>query len=141
MNKAAVDLIASRLPTGLPHPGDPTQNTPPKLLPLPGLKSSGIPPEMAEHFAAQAGFPTADAPKLIAEAILNLLETDGGFTIIPTEDLNALHTQAADAPDGTRIITVHCPTHNTALLELTINKTDQTTIPCHLLATAIEAHH
>jgi len=37
-----------------------------------------------------------------------LLETNGGFTIIPTSELAQLRQDAADAPDGTRIISVHC---------------------------------
>ena len=37
-----------------------------------------------------------------------MLETNGGFTIIPTSELAQLRQDAADAPDGTRIISVHC---------------------------------
>ncbi|EUA18456.1 putative gp80 [Mycobacterium xenopi 3993] len=96
-NAAVAGLIAQRLPEGLLHPGDPNANQPAKLIPLPGLRSTGIPPEMAKQFAAQAGLPSHDVPKLIGEAIVYLLETEG-FAIIPSTELEQLRTQAADAP-------------------------------------------
>ena len=129
-NRAAVDLLAARLAAGLIHPGDPDNNQPPVALPLPGLSSTGIPPEMAEQFAAEAGLPHNDAPRLLAEAIVALLETDlaGGSTIIADTDLAALRTAAADPPGGTRIVAVHCNCDITLanqLLEIAVGNTDR----------------
>jgi hypothetical protein len=99
-NAAAVALIAEKLPEGLTHPGD-GKKQPPKLIPLPGLKNLGISPEQAKHFAQQAGMPANDAPKLIAEALVHLIETDlnGGSTIISNAELAQLRSQAATLGD------------------------------------------
>ena len=129
-NQAAVDLLASRLAAGLVHPGDPDNDQPPIALPLPGLSGTGIPPEMAEAFAAEAGLPHNDAPRLLAEAIVHLLESElaGGSTIVADTDLAALRTAAADAPTGARIVSVHCNcdiTQSNPLLEIAVGNTDR----------------
>lgn len=129
-NQAAVELLAARLASGLVHPGDPERDQPPVAMPLPGLSSTGIPPEMAEHFATEAGLPHNDAPRLLAEAIVALLETElaGGSTIVADTDLAALRTEAAAAPEGRRVIAVHCNCDITLanpLLELTVGNTDR----------------
>lgn len=97
-NTAAVQLIAQRLPKGLVHPGD-GDKQPAKLIPLPGLGGTGIPSEQAAHFAAEAGMPANDTPKLIAEAIVHLIETelDGGSEIIARSELDTLR-EAVAAP-------------------------------------------
>lgn len=102
-----MDLIAERLPTGLVHPGD--ENTKPKVLALPGFASRGIPPEMAKHFADQAGLPPNDAPRVWAEAIVHLIESDGGCVIVPKaewEDVQARSQTPQDA--STHTVAVHC---------------------------------
>src|SRR4029077_2389578 len=96
VNSKAVKLLAERLPSGLIHPGDPDSNEPPKVIPLPGLSNLGMPPGMAAHFAAEAGL-SNDAPKVIAEAIFNVLE-NGGFVIVPETELDQLRAEAA-TPD------------------------------------------
>lgn len=111
-NTAAVALIAERLPEGLMHPGD-GKKQPPKLIPLPGLKNLGISPEQAAHFAKQAGMPANDAPKLIAEAVVHLIETDlnGGSTIISNAELEQLRAQAAtigDVNPNSPTVAIHC---------------------------------
>jgi hypothetical protein len=126
-NRAAVDLLASRLASGLIHPGDPDGNQPPIALLLPGLSSTGIPGEMAKDFADEAGLPANDTPRLIAEAIVYLLETElaGGSTIIADADLNQLRQSAADVDDA-RIVSVycHCDTAN-PLLQLPVTHSDR----------------
>lgn len=129
-NQAAVELLASRLAAGLVHPGDPDNDQAPVALPLPGLSSTGIPPEMAEHFAAEAGLPHNDAPRLLAEAIVALLETElaGGSTIVADAELAALRIAAAQAPEGTRIVGVHCNCDNTLanpLMQIAVGNTDR----------------
>ncbi len=132
-NQAAVDLIAMRLATGIIHPGDPDNRQPATPLLLPGLSGTGIPDEMAAHFAQEAGLPTNNAPRMLAEAIVALLETElaGGSTIIANSDLEQLHIQAAEASTDTRIISVHCTCDATMthpLLELPIANTDRVTV-------------
>lgn len=130
MNGAAVTLLTKRLVAGVVHPGSAEKNMPPTPIPLPGLSSAGIPPEMAKEFADEAGLPSSDAPKLLAEAIVHLIESecDGGSTIIPNTELAALRKAAADAPDGTRIISLHCACDRTMtdpLLEFALGKDDR----------------
>lgn len=128
-NQAAVDLLATRLAAGLLHPGDPERGLPPTPLLLPGLSSTGIPPEMAEHFANQAGLPTNDAPRLLAEAIVHVLETElaGGSTLIADADLAVLRHAAAEAEGDTRVLSVYCscdPTKANPLLALLTTHSD-----------------
>lgn len=129
------DALAARLPAGLIHPGN--TNQPAQALPLPGLSSTGIPPDMAAHFADEAGLPGTDAPRLIAEAIVHLITTDLDCTIIANTDLADLRKTAADAPDSTRIITVHtvCDRRRAnPLIELAVPKTsDRVIVPCSAL--------
>lgn len=139
-------LLAERLAAGLIHPGDPDNNRPPVALPLPGLSSTGIPPEMAEHFAAEAGLPHNDAPRLLAEAIVALLENDlaGGSTIIADAELAALRRAAAEAPAGTRMIALHCNCDNTLtspLLELTVGNGDRVMVNGGRLLRALAARN
>lgn len=137
-NARAATLIAERLPTGIPHPGADGQK--PFMVTLPGLRSTGIPPEMAAQFAQAAGLPHTDTPKLVAEAVVNLLETDGQMTIIDNADLAQLRQDAADAPDGTRIMTLRCTCHGREVFQLVIGKGDRATIDPGLLARAVEMH-
>lgn len=128
-NQRIATLIAERIPHGLQHPGDPTADQPPFAIPLPGLRATGIPPELAARFAADAGLPSTDTPRLIGEALVHMIEADGDSTIIANAELAALRTQAADAPEGIRIITVYDRAdQSTPLFELTIGKTDRAVI-------------
>lgn len=145
-NQAAVELLASRLAAGLVHPGDPDNGQQPIALPLPGLSSTGIPPEMAEQFAAEAGLPHNDAPRLLAEAIVALLETDlaGGSTLIADTDLAALRAAAAEPPGGTRVIGVHCQCDNTQsdpLMQITVGNTDRVMVNGGRLLRALAARN
>ncbi len=136
MMQPFIDTLAARLPAGLIHPGDPDTNQQPQALPLPGLSSTGIPPEMAAHFAEEAGLPGTDAPRLIAEAIAHLITTELDCTLITNTEL-AERQAADDTPGGTRIITVHTPcdrSKTTPILELAITNADRVVIPCNTLA-------
>lgn len=140
MNRAAAALLATRLPAGLVHPGD--EHTKPTPIPLPGLASTGIPPEMAQHFADEAGLPGPHAATLLAEAVIHTLETelDGGSTIIANTELAALRQAAADAPDTTRTISVYClcdRTMSNPLLELAVAKDNRITINAKPLLAAL----
>lgn len=117
MNQAAVDLIARTLPHGLPHPGD--DNTPSRLVPLPGFRSTGMSDEQAEELVGQSS-------KIVAEALVNLLEAE--FEILPKADVAQLRQDAADAPDGTRIISVYTGPTGDPVLMLPVKKSDDRVI-------------
>jgi hypothetical protein len=119
MNQAAVDLIARTIPVGLPHPGD--DNTPPRVVPLPGFRATGMTDEQAEELIGQAA-------KTFAEAMVNLLEAE--FELMTKADAAQLRQDAADAPDGTRIITLHRNDIATEpVMTITLGKTNQVALP------------
>lgn len=138
MTRRAVTFLAERFASGLVHPGTDTQK--PFAIPLPGLRTAGIPEEMAAEFAADANLPTTDTPKLIGEAVVHTMETDGGFRIVDTAELEELQRQAADAPDGARIVTLKCTCHNKPVLELTVDKSDEKQVNVKHLQLALEQH-
>jgi len=71
---ALVDLIENALTTELVHPGT---GDGPVALPLPMFRNGTMPGEMARHFAEEAGLPHANAAKLVAEALVDLLASVG----------------------------------------------------------------
>lgn len=124
-NQAAIDLIARTLPIGLPHPGD--DSTPPRLVRLP-FRATGMSEEQAQEFVG-------DAAKIVAEAMVALIE--GEFEIITKADAAQLRQDAADAPDGTRIVKGHRGTkHGPIVCELVVDKTDDVVLPEAILREA-----
>lgn len=120
VNRAVVDLIARALPQGLFHPGD--DQTPSRVVPLPGFRTTGMGDEQAEEMIGAAA-------KVFAEAITHLIEQD--YELMPKADAAQLRQDAADAPDGTRVITLFDRADHkreTPLLVLTVGKTDDVTI-------------
>lgn len=129
MTAAAVATLARALREGITHPGD--NQTPAKVLHLPPLRHTGIPDEMAQEFAAQAGFASNDTDQLLAEGLVNEL-AQAGLAIIPADELATLRTAAADAPDGKRTITAYCQCDAqrlNPLMRITIDKTNTVVIP------------
>lgn len=118
-NPAAAAAIAQRLPQGLPHPGDPENNQPPFVIPLPGFRSAGMSPEQASEFIGQSA-------QLWAEAIVHLIE--GDFEILTKAEARQLREAAADAPDGTRIISIATTPNGEPVLQITVKKTDDRAI-------------
>ncbi len=118
MNQAAVDLIAAALPAGLCHPGDDT--TSPRVIPLPGFRTTGMSDEQAQELVGQSA-------TLVAEALVHLLE--GEYEILPKTEATQLRQDAADAPDGTRIIKVKKTPNTPPVLELTVGKSDEVIVP------------
>lgn len=112
MNAAAVALLTDRLAAGtLTHPGDGRKQSP-KLIPLP-LNNSGLPAGQVAQFANQAGLPDNNSPiRLIAEAIVSLIETElnGGSEIIPRSELTQLRAEAAalDTTGTGATVKLHC---------------------------------
>jgi len=68
-NNSAADLIAKTLADGLPHPGNPDNDTPKAILALPMFKTAGMPAPMKANVEATT--------QLISEAIVYLLEDQG----------------------------------------------------------------
>lgn len=121
MSQPVIDFIAQKLRTGLCHPGD--DNTRSRIVPLPGFRNTGMSDEQAEEFIGQAA-------KIVAEALFHEIDSFGAAIGITKAEVEQLRRDAADAPDGTRIVTLHCgSTNSPALLQLTVGKTDQVVIP------------
>ncbi|WAY18410.1 hypothetical protein OF855_24545 [Mycolicibacterium fortuitum] len=119
MNRADADLFASAFNAGaLYHPGDDT--TPSRPIPIPGFRATGMSDDQATEMIGQAA-------KLWGEALAHFVETHGK-TIIDTTELAQLRAQAADAPDGTRIIQVATTPTSAPVLELPVKKTDDRVI-------------
>lgn len=125
MNRADADLFASAFNAGaLYHPGDDT--TPSRPIPIPGFRNTGMTDEQAAEMIGQAA-------KLWGEALAHFVETRGK-TIIDTTELTQLRAEAADAPDGTRIIHIHTTPTSPAVLELPVKKTnDRVIVPAAVL--------
>ena len=125
MNRADADLFASAFNAGaLYHPGDDT--TPSRPIPIPGFRATGMTDDQAAEMIGQAA-------KLWGEALAHFVETHGK-TIIDTAELAQLRAEAADAPDGTRIIRIHTTPTGDPVLELPVKKTDdQVIIPAAVL--------
>jgi len=94
-------LIAAQLPN-LTHPGT---GEGPVALPIPSFQPATLPPEVAEHFAQEAGLPHSDFPKLAAEAIVATIGNLGG-TIIDSAD--AARLRATAPAEATRQMAIHC---------------------------------
>ncbi|GJJ22297.1 hypothetical protein [Mycolicibacterium mageritense] len=121
MNRADADLFARAFTAGaLFHPGD--ENAPSRVLPVPGFRSAGMSDQQAEELIGQTA-------KLWGEALAHYVHTNGK-TIIDTTELQQLRQDAADAPDGVRVIRIHQNNLNgPVVLELTIDKSDDAAIP------------
>lgn len=126
MNQAVVDLLARTFARGvLPHPGD--ENTPSHLIPMPGFRAAGMSDEQAEKMIGAAA-------KEWAEAIESVI--GGEFECLTKADAAQLRQDAADAPDGTRIITVYRDSDHqrqSPLWQFTLGKTNDVMIPARQL--------
>lgn len=131
-NPAAVALITKGLTSGVMHPGDQAKNQPAKLLmPLPGFRNAGLPPEQAAHFAKEAGLPDNDAPKLYAEALVNAIETEG-LELVARTELEQLRAQVAtpqEASPNIPAVSVYCSCNAAkALLQVPIGNRARVTV-------------
>ena len=139
-DQAAVEIIAQALAGGLTHPGD--EKTGAIVLPLPMFRTSNIPPEMAAHFAQEAGLPHADIARLTAEAIVHTLN-QGGIETVNGAELTRLRTvDTAAEPDRKRspMFTCHCgaPLFRTNVTDL---DTDKPKVFGNQLITALQQLH
>ena len=106
----------------LPHPGG--ENTPSFLIPIPGMRTTGMCDEQAQEMVGQAA-------KLWSGAITHIIDQ------IVRPVIERLEQAAADAPDGTRIVRGHRGTkHGPIVCELVIDKTDDVVLPEAILREA-----
>lgn len=92
------ELIATRLTTGLVHPGGGDQ--PPMTMNMPGFRPTVMVPEVKKQIELTA--------KLIGEAIVHLIETEGHSEIVDSDELERLRITAAARPEGHNTVAVHC---------------------------------
>lgn len=145
-DQAAVEIIAQALAGGLTHPGTfgPTGQSISGaiVLPLPMFRTSNIPPEMAAHFAQEAGLPHADIARLTAEAIVHTLNQGGIETVTGAELTRLRAVDTAAEPDRKRspMFTCHCdvPLFRTNVTDL---DTDKPKVFGNQLITAIQKLH
>ncbi|SRX93575.1 hypothetical protein MSP7336_01814 [Mycobacterium shimoidei] len=120
---AIADLIARSLPE-LTHPGDGKSG--PIVLPLPMFRTSAMPREMAEQFAKDAGLPSPDIARLVAEAIVHVIES-GNKTIVDNAELTQLRADAAAGLERHRQPQVCCSACHQPLFRINVD-TDRPTI-------------
>ena len=105
-NPQLAELIAATLTGGLVWPGD--DRHPATPIPLPTFHTANIPPDMAQHFANEAGLPHANIAQLVGEALVHALEK-AGKTVVDTTDLDRLKALDAEAEKHRkREITFEC---------------------------------
>ncbi|AXN50956.1 hypothetical protein DSM43518_02038 [Mycobacterium marinum] len=118
-NQPFIDIVTKGLAGGLIHPGDDKTKAFP--LPLPTFRTAGMPKEMAQHFAEEAGLPHPDIAKLTAEALDNLLEQQGK-SVVDTAELTRLRKLDADwEPRRKRTVALTC---NCGAMLARVNVTD-----------------
>lgn len=108
-NDRIVSLLANILP-GLTHPG--TDGRGSIQLPVAAFRAADtLPPEVAQQFADEAGLPSADMPRLFAEAIVYAIENGGDCEIVPRAEMVALRSTAGTVSGKggpLRQVDVHC---------------------------------
>lgn len=88
-NERIINLITEQLPN-LTHPGDGNGSV---ALPVSAFRATNtLPPEVAAQFAQDAGLPSSDVPRLVAEAIVHLIEVEADSEIVPRAELRRLQT-------------------------------------------------
>lgn len=81
------ELISKGLAGGLLHPGYPETQQQPVTIRLPLFRTAGMPPEVYQQ--------VENTVQMIGEAIVHLIETDGGSVIIDREELENLRKELA----------------------------------------------
>ncbi len=132
MHERLIAFLTERLPN-LVHPG--TEGSGPHPLRLPGLAPAGIPDDMLAGFAEEAGLPSVDTPRLIAEALVYAMAATGIIDPDLTKtEADQLRAQAADARDGTRAIRIKTTPTAEPVLVLAVKKdSDEVIVPAAAL--------
>jgi len=87
VNTAIADLIANKLTNGLPHPGNIEAGEEPVTIRLPLFKMASMPAEMYQQ--------VEHTVKMLGEAIVHVIETDGDSEIVKKSELQALRDELA----------------------------------------------
>lgn len=122
-NTSVSELIAKHLPN-LVHPGD--EKTKPFAIPLPMFAAAAaLPPEMAEQFAAEADLPSPDIAKLTAEALVHLVESEGGVDLSLTRaEVDKLRSDATINVEKHRQPKVCCKVCGSPLFRINVDTTN-----------------
>jgi hypothetical protein len=100
-NPAVAALITEALVSNrLVHPGDPSKGVQPRPIVLPIFRPDGQPKEVADLMSATA--------KFLGEAIVALIETEGGMSMVPTAELAEVRALAEPEAAGRRIVRMVC---------------------------------
>lgn len=98
-NPMIAEMLARRLADGFLHPGDPENDVPPRPIILPFKPAPGMPEEMGKLMTSSA--------KLVAEAMVEAIETDADCEIVPRAEIRTMkHTIGAD--DGPSLMPIYC---------------------------------
>lgn len=114
-------LIATQLRNGITHPGDDTQ--PPHTIHLPAFRTTGMPPQLAEHVNTTT--------QHFAQAILHAI-TQAGYRITNTPEPDN---------DPTTPTTLTCRRCNTPLATFTRTTIDGGQLITHLHNKAVQCPH
>lgn len=104
-NETIAMMIAGGLQAGLVHPG--SENEKSMTLGLPAFRTAGMPEQVRTQVELTV--------KLIGEAIVHLIETDGHSEIVDKDELAQLrrtNDRATGVDRGPQIIPVHCRCDN-----------------------------
>lgn len=94
------ELIARKLREGMIHPGDPDNDIPPQPIILPFTHAPGRPKEMNDLLDATV--------KMLSEAVVSTMVTEGGVDMTPRDELAELRMAAGEVAPGTNVIPVYC---------------------------------
>jgi len=98
-NERIAQLISDRLVTGLTHPGDPETGAKPTQIALP-FQTTGQPEEMVNLIVGTT--------KLLGEALVHLIETEGGVELVDREEAKQMRIAVGQGPETPLATPVHC---------------------------------
>lgn len=98
-NPEIEQMIAEALRNGIMHPGDPDNNIEPRPIVLPFKARPGMPKEMTDLLG--------ETTKLLSEAIVHLIETEGNAELVDRTELRELRFAGSDGSLD-RTIPVYC---------------------------------
>lgn len=99
-NKHIAELISKHLAEGIVHPGNPEADQAPMPILLPAFRTAGMPKEHTELVQTTV--------KILGEAIVHLIETEGESVIVPRDELAQLRTAVDGVDPHARSVAVYC---------------------------------
>ncbi len=133
MTNALATQLAHHLTGVLVHPGDETTKPFP-LAPFPQFQTAQMPPGMAEDLAERAGLPSTDFARIWLEAIIHLIETEGGVELVDKAELADLREAAAEREHKrNQMLEFHTPCGATVRAMARGFDTTKAEVPCALV--------